>query len=118
MVFQHIERICAEPLDNASGRAFPDAFEQTRRKIAQKSFRCRRHKLVPVLHMELQAVLALFPVSLDLQLDGIRLRQSIADSGEPKHPVSERVYWERASSGTDGSSVRIRRMVYLLASLK
>ena len=28
------------------------------------------------------------------------------------------VYWERASSGTDGSSVRIRRMVYLLASLK
>ena len=41
--------------------------------------------------MELQAVLALFPVALDLQLDGIRLRQSIADSGEPKHPVTERV---------------------------
>ena len=41
--------------------------------------------------MELQAVLALFPVTLDLQFDGIRLRQSIADSGEPKHPVSERV---------------------------
>ena len=41
--------------------------------------------------MELQAVLALFPVTLDLQLDGIRLRQSIADSGEPKHPVAERI---------------------------
>ena len=41
--------------------------------------------------MELQAVLALFPVSLDLQLDGVRLRQAIADSGEPKHPVAERV---------------------------
>ena len=91
MEFQHVERICAEPLDDASGRAFSDAFEQTRRKIAQKSFRCRRHKLVPVLHMELQTVLALFPVSLDLQLDGIRLRQSIADSGEPKHPVAERI---------------------------
>ena len=41
--FQHVERICAEPLDNASGRAFPDTFEQARRKIVQKSFRCRRH---------------------------------------------------------------------------
>ena len=41
--------------------------------------------------MELQAVLALFPVALDLQLDGIRLRQSIADSGEPKHSVTERI---------------------------
>ena len=41
--------------------------------------------------MELQAVFALFPVALDLQLDGIRLRQAIADSGEPKHPVAERV---------------------------
>ena len=91
VVLQHVERICAEPLDNASGRAFPDTFEQARRKIVQKSFRCRRHKLVPVLHMELQAVLALFPVTLDLQLDGIRLRQSIADSGEPKHPVAERI---------------------------
>ena len=39
MEFQHIERICAEPLDNASGCAFPNAFEQARRKIAQKSFR-------------------------------------------------------------------------------
>ena len=46
---------------------------------------------MPVLHMELQTVLALFPVPFDLQLDGIRLRQSIADSGEPKHPVSERI---------------------------
>ena len=41
--------------------------------------------------MELQAVLTLFPVSLDLQLDGIRLRQSIADSSEPKHPVTKRI---------------------------
>ena len=91
VILQHVERICAEPLDDASGRAFSDTFEQARRKIAQKAFRCRRHKLVPMLHMELQAVLALFPVTLDLQLDGIRLRQSIADSGEPKHPVTERV---------------------------
>ena len=91
VILQNVERICAEPLDNASGRAFPDAFEKSRRKIVQKSFRCRRHKLVPVLHMELQAVLAIFPVTLDLQLDGIRLRQSIADSSEPKHPVSERI---------------------------
>ena len=91
VILQHVERICAEPLDDASGRAFPDTFEQARRKIAQKPFRCRRHKLVPMLHMELQAVLALFPVTLDLQLDGIRLRQAIADSGEPKHPVSERI---------------------------
>ena len=30
VVFQHIERICTEPLDNASGRAFSDAFEQAR----------------------------------------------------------------------------------------
>ena len=91
VILQHVERICAEPLDDAYGRAFSDTFEQARRKIAQKPFRCRRHKLVPVLYMELQAVFTLFPVALDLQLDGIRLRQSIADSGEPKHPVAERV---------------------------
>ena len=30
VVFQHIERICAEPLDNASGCAFSNAFEQAR----------------------------------------------------------------------------------------
>ena len=41
--------------------------------------------------MELQAVFALFPIALDLQFDRIRLRQSIADSGKPKHPVAERV---------------------------
>ena len=46
---------------------------------------------MPVLHMELQAVLALFPVTFDLQLDGIRLRQSIANGCKPQHPVSERV---------------------------
>ena len=30
VILQHVERICAEPLDNASGRAFPNAFEQAR----------------------------------------------------------------------------------------
>ena len=30
MEFQHVKRVCAEPLDNASGRAFPNAFEQAR----------------------------------------------------------------------------------------
>ena len=27
--FQHVERICAEPQDNAFGRAFPNAFEKS-----------------------------------------------------------------------------------------
>ena len=44
---------------------------------------------MPVLYMELQAVFALFPIAFDLQFDRIRLRQSIADSGKPKHPVTE-----------------------------
>ena len=30
MVFQHIERVCAEPLDDASGRAFSNALEKAR----------------------------------------------------------------------------------------
>ena len=30
VILQHIERICAEPLDDASGRAFPNAFEKSR----------------------------------------------------------------------------------------
>ena len=30
MIFQHIERICAEPLDNASGCTFSNAFEKPR----------------------------------------------------------------------------------------
>ena len=30
VVFQHIERICAEPLDNASGCTFSNALEKTR----------------------------------------------------------------------------------------
>ena len=55
---------------------------------------------MPVLHMELQAVFALFPIALDLQLDRVRLRQSVADSSEPKHPVTERIlgtclFWYR-----------------------
>ena len=30
VVFQHIERVCAEPLDNASGCTFSNALEKTR----------------------------------------------------------------------------------------
>ena len=89
LVLQHIERLDAEPLNNGLGRFRPDPFQQPGGQIAPDTLNGGWYDLMPTLHLELAAVLAVGPDALQLHLNGIRLGQVVAHSHKTDQVVTE-----------------------------
>ena len=82
MLFQYVQRACAELCHDLRSGLFPDAFDQTGTQVTQHALLCLRHDLAPLLHLELHAVFSVYPFTVQFQLHGIRHGDFIADSSE------------------------------------
>ena len=87
VLFQYVQRICAELCHDLSGSFLPDPFDKAGTEIAQHAFLCPRYNLTPLLHLELHAVFPVDPFPFQFQLHGIRHGDLIAHSGETDQVV-------------------------------
>ena len=87
VLFQYVQRICAELRHDLRSRLFPDAFDKAGAKIAQYAFLCFRYDLTPLLHLELHAVFPVYPFPFQFQLHGIRHGDLITHGGETDQVV-------------------------------
>ena len=99
-IFQHIQRVRAKPVyDKFSGLA-ADALDKPRGQIPLDPFTGLGHDLFTLCYMQLDAVLALFPFTVQYHADLIGARQLIAHGGKMDHIVpmpvrAASLFWDR-----------------------
>ena len=78
VVLNNAEGVRAEPLDDLPGGLGADALQQPGGQVAQDALDGERYQLMPRVHLELGAALAVCPIPVQLHLDGVRLGKVVA----------------------------------------
>ena len=88
LIVKDIQGIRAERGDNILCRLGADALDKPRTKIRQQSVRCLRNDFLPLLDLQLIAVLALHPFAVQFQLYRLSAGQFVPHRRKAQHTVA------------------------------
>lgn len=99
-IFQYIQCVRAKPVYDQFGGSAADALDEPRGQIPFDPFTGLGYDLLTLCYMQLDAVLALFPLTVQYHADLIGARQLIAYGGKMDHVVPMPVcaaglFWDR-----------------------